>query len=160
MSTPIDLDLVELRCKLRDWYCWRRDVSTLEVTRNEDTAIHLAWTCYPLWPSGRRNDEAWAVALNKPRLTLADIIADPGEGWTVRHHGFDGWIFELTEPGSTVLVKVGPRECHGHGYGCQPALSPRSPEVWGLDDTRDAVAHLALVHAVTDLLIKLAEVES
>jgi len=145
MTTPIDLDLVELRCKLRDWDCWRRDVSTVQVTRHEDTAIFIVENCHPLWGSGRRCNEPWAVELARPRLTLADIIADPGDGWEVR---------DCAEDARFLWRRSGDPEVYGM------VTVRRQP--WTIHDGTRSQSPMGVrvdaYRAVVDLLVKLAEV--
>jgi hypothetical protein len=147
MST-IDLDLVELRCKLRKWSYARTD-DAVSVWPNERThAAYRAGETQPVWGSGRPQQEDWAVELTRPRLTLADIIADPGEGWHVVRH---------PEPAYW-----------GFGWGPEPDLhavvdvddAGRLMESPTYSETLSLAEMVAAHRAVTDLLVKLAEVES
>ncbi len=73
MSDKVDLDLVELRAKLRGWRVERNDAFVYVYDSDARVAT------FP-----RKSGGGWGVQSNpltRPRLTLADIVAHPPEGW-------------------------------------------------------------------------------
>jgi hypothetical protein len=139
MTTPIDLDLVELRCKLMGWRLFRYEDGTMYV-RGE------LGVCVAAFYAGRWVGAEYAL-MERPRLTLADIIADPGEGWTGQC-GAETWVMEwrtyVDAPSDPWLVRLQVDEA-GRLSGLLQ---------YNLDTDWLIEAH----RAVTDLLIKLAEV--
>ena len=157
----IDLDLVELRCKLRGWHCARR----LTITGRDELCVTApAGSAYVIDANGchRRSDTGVAIdeMLYRPRLTLADIIADPGEGWTCK----------VAYEGSTHFL-WGKEDGVFHWQGSYPGgklwdanvtIGHHGPdgEVIDFIPTRvQGERRIAAHRAVTDLLVKLAEVE-
>jgi hypothetical protein len=133
----IDLELIALRAELREWsHELRGDVLLVEHPTTK--VCHFRVGDVPRWGSGRRQNEDWVKALIEPRLTLDDIVADPGEGWTAK---YDGERAEFYSEGIAVY------------FG-----GPQLP--WASVDDADPITLVRRHRAVTDLLVKLAEVES
>jgi len=148
MSTETkDLDLIALRARLRGWAIPDEDNHGDEfviITPGGEVTVTHGWPISE-WSSSAR---PYANILTAPRLTLADIIADPGEGWRVVRQiwtdaftGF-GWS---SDKGLHAVVDVDDRgEVMKDPWYCT-----------GISKSERIAAH----RAVTDLLIKLAEVE-
>lgn len=134
--SAIDLDLVELRCKLRGWSCERlrqgRPIERVDVHRPQKT--------YRLYRDGRLTPGLGLVtSLTRPRLTLADIVSSPPEGWEARVVSDDLARFDHAD--ATVW------------FG--------SPTEALIDDNRseDLQRMAAAARAVAELLVMLGEVE-
>lgn len=144
--TPIDPDLVELRCKLRGWQCERAMKPACAYPDGDlhDTLVAFTpngrmWFRADDWGGDDFSNQCYESDMAAPRLTLADIIADPGEGWTARVLSDDLARFDHAD--ATVW------------FG--------APTEVLIDDNRseDLPRMIAAARAVTDLLIRLAEVE-
>lgn len=140
----IDLDLVEMRCKLRGWRFERT------FSDHDESA---PWTCALeiMTPDGHmyvRDDgeyggddagtEKHELIITRPRLTLADIVASPPEGWTARPWERTRWT-RFEHEVAEVWFDGGKVECHTMQNDCAQALA----------------AH----RAVAELLVLLGEVE-
>lgn len=87
MTSPIDLDLVELRCRLRGWTCERfvedsADYASIEckyggeLVLGADGFIHreYGWNT----PAHKRIEDMLLV----PRWTLDRLMSSPSDGWS------------------------------------------------------------------------------
>jgi len=158
MSTPIDLDLVELRCKLRGWHCERYDSEPKSVLartpRGSNILVHEIASGGSWWgkhdtPYRQRVYTEDKALLTHPRLTLADIIADPGEGWTAAVDDDEGGHrFEWRAEYGTYFLMRGATVSRGSDGDVSDAIGCSA----------QGAERIAAHRAVTDLLIKLAEV--
>lgn len=139
-----DLDLVELRCRLRGWE-W--SLSGLCVRHKGRTIVwherHRGWC----------GDPDALAALTRPRLTLADLVASPPEGWTsepINDSGarMFGWGTVPGNPDNGVSTYAAVVGIHNDGRLIEP------PEYL----TRDYEQLLAAHRAVAELLVLLGEV--
>lgn len=115
MTTPIDLALVELRCKLRGWKSYR-----LNAGEDGDTiAVECKYGGLVGFDAdGQRTyEEAWNTPAHKriealltaPRWTLERLLSEPPEGWrfercpcgNVGHPGWLHWGEEIRRPFDT-----------------------------------------------------------
>ena len=154
MTDTIDLDLVELRCKLRGWgYCYPPEEggeAILVWPNNYTTAFFRAGEEWPRWAAqGRPQNEAWALALLAPRLTLYAILAAPGEGWS-GSCAAETYVLAWS-PAARAGLGGGDARVHVDETG-RVAEPPRYP--YGLTTTELIDAHLA----AADLLVRLGEV--
>ncbi len=111
----VNSDLVELRCKLRGWTL---EAESIGLPTGD---IHAIW--------------------HAPRMTLADIVADPGQGWRVERVNAGLVRFHFDD----ALISVEWRKGRIHETWLR---------TWALNMDQRLAAH----RAVTGLLIKLGEV--
>ena len=76
MSEPINLDLVELRAKLRGWECERR-ANRLNVWGP------AGWIWFDSWAYGGDAVAKHGPLLTAPHWTLERLLSEPPEGWRV-----------------------------------------------------------------------------
>lgn len=154
-TKTIDLDLVELRCKLRGWQCFRqREGERLHVT----SPIGVTATIFNgVWKWGGEDVGDVSIGdfrqiLTAPRLTLAAIIADPGEGWTATsEYEGRGAMFHRRNASGHILALIGWLGGKVTNDWCAISHIYRQPM---------KIAERINCHrAVTDLLVKLAEVQ-
>ncbi len=148
----IDLALIELRCRLRGWRLFRYKDGTIDI--RGELGVYVANFYDGVWAGSE-----WKL-MESPRLTLAAIIADPGEGWTVRQDPglHKPWHFRWER---------GPFVPNGAGglstiSGILAIVTVKSAG-WPVDDPQyrqnSSREEYVLAHrAVTELLIRLAEV--
>ena len=143
--SDIDLELVELRCKLRGYEMERRPDGSILITDESDADANGAR--YVASRGGRAGDKWHAQpSMIAPRLTLADIIAAPGEGWTVALKGVE--VTELRWTG-----EGGPRTPDAR-VSVYPSGFVEVSARGGGGTLRLLAAH----RAVVDLLVRLGEV--
>jgi len=161
MVSDIDLDLVELRCRLRGWEYERTHAhpgdSDWSLALDIDTPEGRVW-CRDDGERGGFNCGLLDPVLFTPRLTLADIIAAPGEGWcsatmaltSIRRDGAlvfhcMSWRQSAEEISPHVRLDV-----YLSGSTTPPLYAP------GLTTPELLAAH----RAVSDLLVRLGEVHN
>lgn len=163
MSDPIDLDLVELRAKVRGWPVLPGEDELCVETPHGDVWVQADGTAYSVFASAdSRGPRCPVIALlTAPRWTLARLLDSPPEGWRVMGRmgpnrgtvlGWGdrvGWL-EPPEDSAELMVEVrkGAGRCvmyaHPHGY----------------HDGGYSFARLAERHkAAAELALILAEVE-
>lgn len=131
----VDLDLVELRAKLRGWECRRlkpgSPIERVDVVRPQRTL--------KVYRDGRMTPGLGLYAcLTRPRLTLADIVASPPEGWTAVMSRYGGACFQYADgrdaqvnawpdepPASCPSSRKSPRSCRASASRGSPALGSR-----------------------------------
>lgn len=159
MTTPIDLDLVELRCRLRGWKCERF---------TEDGADYVSVECryggeFVLGADGWVGRESgWDTPAHKrieamllaPRWTLDRLLSEPPEGWRVVPPADPDTAVHVLAWGDdpeAVRVALGFVDTHGLLV---------SANVPGAAVGADGLARLAERHkAAAELALILAEVE-
>lgn len=147
--TP-DLDLVKERCAIRNYPFregayrgrpWLDIGNTVRVWVNEDNSL-----------SSTHTKVGWVEDLLRPRLTIADIIANPGEGWTATSEcEGHGALFHRRNASGHILALIGWLGGKVTNDWCATAHSYRQP--------MKIAERIAAHRAVTDLLIKLAEIK-
>lgn len=137
--SAIDLDLVELRCRLRGWRCERNDAFVYAYDGDARMAT------FPVQGKGGVYG-IQAHVFDRPRLTLADIVASPPEGWTAsRIIGCTlDWFWSPPGGGAGCVVRINGPRADG-----QPTFY--------MDDFE---GRIAAHRAVAELLVLLGEVES
>lgn len=145
-AVSIDFDLVELRCKLRGWKCVRPSHGGVEIydRRRRKIAVGLE-----SWSGVERK------VFNRPRLTLADIVANPPEGWKLEEvvdSSLDAFGFCRFEWRARYDM---PDQSLSHGACVVRYEDGRTAEAIGAVETERVAAH----RAVADLLVLLAEVQ-
>lgn len=154
----IDLDLVDLRCKLRGWRCVR-DVTA----RGEPFVdVHTPQRSMTFFADGITGyiPESVERILTRPRLTLEDIVASPPEGWRCVDRGtvnddtpYPVWSWVMAEPDEP--DHIGPSVEFARDGTTRVWLARTSYGAEWQRPDRLVVAH----RAVADLLVLLGEVE-
>lgn len=109
MSEPINLDLIELRCKLRGWECTRGGYGGV---RSVTVSTPATWCA--MWESGVSLGEPPDI-LTAPRWTLEKLLSEPPKGWigmTLKGDGPAGvlalgWNSKTEEREVTAVIFVG-----------------------------------------------------
>lgn len=138
MSKPVDIDLIELRCKLRGWECTRGGYGGV---RSVTVSTPATWCA--IWESGVSLGETPAI-LTAPRWTLDRLLSDPPKGWCQHKQYGRGWL--CWGDGNFVCVSV--------------AQGLRKLRVGTHVGATDDIARLAERHkAVAELALIIAEIE-
>lgn len=143
--------LIELRVKARGWPFIRNDGIRFKMPY---AIIEGPWGFANTTGDVETHDVEHNNILTAPRLTLADIVADPGPGWIARSNSFGEVRFDLADSGGVSVITSEDMIKDSTEDGACPH------RLIGMDDDgASALAMIGRCRAVADLLTKLAEVK-
>ena len=151
MSEPIDLDLVEMRCRIRGWACERHS-----------NRLHAwgpaGWVWFDSWAYGGDAVAQYGPLLTAPRWTLDRLLSEPPEGWRVVDH-----VTPRRRYWQALLAWGESYSEHNHELSCALGAHPQSLLSVTVNQTCASHADLARLaerhKAAAELALILAEVE-
>lgn len=157
MTPSIDLDLVELRCKLRGWTIYSRQPGEICVIVPERPGYAGAVICAngaDVHETGQKS----ADILTAPRWTLDRLLSEPPEGWRVVDH-----VTPRRRYWQALLAWGESYSEHNHELSCALGAHPQSLLSVTVNQTCASHADLARLaerhKAAAELALILAEVE-
>ena len=148
MTAPIDLDLVELRCRLRGWKCVRFvedgiDCVSVECRFGGEIILGAGGVFGTISPWNTPAHKRIEALLTAPRWTLERLLSEPPEGW--RYDAQGGYLSWSEDE-------------------CITAVFFPGRVLWDFDTAMrmrgsDAAAFAAKLKAAAELALILAEVE-